>query len=59
VVNPLKRTRETVELYSGDLAELVNGRLRPASVQVVEDPSEDDGEESTGVDWRGNQFISD
>jgi len=26
----LPRTRETVELYSGDLAELVNGRLRPA-----------------------------
>jgi dihydrofolate reductase len=26
----LPRTRETVELYSGDLAQLVNGRLRPA-----------------------------
>src|SRR5215468_1993577 len=26
----LPRTRETVELYSGDLAELVNERLRPA-----------------------------
>ena len=25
----LPRTRDTVELYSGDLAELVNGRLRP------------------------------
>jgi dihydrofolate reductase len=25
----LPRTRETVELYAGDLAELVNGRLRP------------------------------
>ena len=26
----LPRIRDTVELYSGDLAELVNGRLRPA-----------------------------
>jgi dihydrofolate reductase len=26
----LPRTRSTVELYSGDLAQLVNGRLRPA-----------------------------
>ena len=26
----LPRTRETVEFYSGDLARLVNGRLRPA-----------------------------
>jgi dihydrofolate reductase len=26
----LPRARETVELYSGDLTELVNGRLRPA-----------------------------
>jgi dihydrofolate reductase len=26
----LPRNRDTVELYSGDLAELVNGRLRPA-----------------------------
>jgi dihydrofolate reductase len=25
----LPRTRDTVELYSGDLAQLVNGRLRP------------------------------
>jgi dihydrofolate reductase len=25
----LRRTRDTVELYSGDLAQLVNGRLRP------------------------------
>ena len=26
----LPRTRETIEFYSGDLAQLVNGRLRPA-----------------------------
>jgi dihydrofolate reductase len=26
----LRRTRDTVELYSGDLVRLVNGRLRPA-----------------------------
>ena len=26
----LPKTRETVEFYSGDLAQLVNGRLRPA-----------------------------
>ena len=26
----LPRTRDTVEFYSGDLAQLVNGRLRPA-----------------------------
>jgi dihydrofolate reductase len=26
----LPRTRDTVEFYSGDLAELVNGRLRPS-----------------------------
>ena len=26
----LRRTRNTVEFYSGDLAQLVNGRLRPA-----------------------------
>ena len=33
----LPRTRDTVELYSGDLAQLVNGRLRPAfgSIWVV------------------------
>lgn len=28
----LPRTRDTVEFYSGDLAQLVNGRLRPTSV---------------------------
>jgi dihydrofolate reductase len=26
----LRRTRETIEFYAGDLRELVNGRLRPA-----------------------------
>src|SRR5881397_2648165 len=33
----LPRTRESVEFYSGDLAELVNGQLRPAfrSIWVV------------------------
>ena len=33
----LPRTRDTVEFYSGDLAQLVNGRLRPAfrSIWVV------------------------
>ena len=33
----LPRTRETVEFYSGDLAELVNARLRPAfrSIWIV------------------------
>ena len=29
----LPRTRDTVELYSGDLAQFVNGRLRPAVPQ--------------------------
>ena len=38
---------------------VANGRLRPASVKVVEDPTEDDPRENSGVDWRGNQFISD
>lgn len=33
------------------------GEIRPASIEVVEDPSDDDEGESGGVDWRGNQFI--
>jgi len=35
---------------------IVDGERRPASVTVVEDPSSD--EESGGVDWRDNEFIS-
>jgi len=35
---------------------IVDGERRPASVTVVEEPSTD--EESGGVDWRDNEFIS-
>ena len=31
----LRRTRDTVEFYSGDLAQFVNGRLRPAFRNMV------------------------
>lgn len=35
-----------------------DGELRAASVKVVEDPvPEGEGEDSGGVDWKGNQFI--
>ena len=35
---------------------IVDGERRPASVTVAEEPSTD--EESDGVDWRDNEFIS-
>ncbi|MFB6106065.1 MAG: hypothetical protein ABEJ70_03735 [Halobacteriaceae archaeon] len=35
---------------------IVEGELRPATVEVVEDPS---ATLSNGVDWRNNQYISD
>lgn len=35
---------------------IVDGDRRPASVTVVEDPSE--AEDEDGVDWRSNEFIS-
>jgi len=35
---------------------IVDGERRPASVTVTEDPSSD--EDSDGVDWRDNEFIS-
>jgi hypothetical protein len=35
---------------------IVDGERRPASVTVVEDPSNDD--DDGGVDWRDNEFIS-
>ena len=36
---------------------IVDGEERPASINVVEDPRED--EEGDGVNWRDNEFISD
>jgi hypothetical protein len=36
---------------------IVDGEERPASINVVEDPRED--EEGDGVNWRDNDFISD
>ena len=35
---------------------IVDGERRPASVTVTEEPAE--GEDSDGVDWRSNEFIS-
>jgi len=35
---------------------IVDGERRPASVTVVEDPANDDGDD--GVNWRDNEFIS-
>ena len=36
---------------------IVDGEERPASINVVEDPRDD--EEGDGVNWRDNEFISD
>jgi hypothetical protein len=36
---------------------VVDGEALPASINVVEDPRDD--EEGNGVDWRDNEFISD
>jgi hypothetical protein len=35
---------------------IVDGEVRPATITVTEDPSEDQGK--NGVDWRDNEFIS-
>jgi hypothetical protein len=39
-----------------DAVRIVDGEERPASINVVEDPR--DEEEGNGVDWRDNEFIS-
>jgi len=39
-----------------DAVRIVDGEDRPASINVVEDPRED--EDAEGVNWRDNEFIS-
>jgi hypothetical protein len=39
-----------------DAIRIVDGEERPASINVVEDPRED--EDAEGVNWRDNEFIS-
>jgi len=39
-----------------DAVRIVDGEERPASINVVEDPRED--EDAEGVNWRDNEFIS-
>jgi len=52
-----KGTLTAITAVDGELdaIRIVDGEPRPASINVVEDPRED--EEGTGVDWRDNEFI--
>ena len=53
-----KGTLTTVTEQEGELAatRIVEGEERPVTVEVVENPDE---EQTDGVDWRDNKFISD
>ena len=53
-----KGTLTAITAIDGDLdaVRIVDGEDRPASINVVEDPRED--EEGGGFDWRDNEFIS-
>lgn len=43
-----------------DAWKVVDGEDRPATVEIVEDTTDSEGdEENRGVDWRGNPYISD
>jgi hypothetical protein len=52
-----KGTLTAITAVDGDLdaVRIVDGEEQPASINVVEDPRED--EEDGGVDWRDNEFI--
>ncbi|MFB6152028.1 MAG: hypothetical protein ABEJ40_09510 [Haloarculaceae archaeon] len=53
-----KGTLTAITSIDGDLdaVRIVDGEQRPASINVVEEPRED--EEGAGVNWRDNKFIS-
>ncbi|RXK48345.1 DUF7110 family protein [Halorientalis pallida] len=53
-----KGTLTAVVAVDGELhaTRIVDGEDRPASVNVVEEPKEDEG--ANGVNWRDNKFIS-
>jgi hypothetical protein len=53
-----KGTLTAVAAVDGELraTRIVDGEARPASVNVVEEPNED--QEGGGVNWRDNKFIS-
>ena len=53
-----KGTLTAVVAVDGELqaTRIVDGEDRPASVNVVEEPREEDG--ANGVNWRDNEFIS-
>jgi hypothetical protein len=53
-----KGTLTAVASVDGELVatRIVDGEERPASINVVEEPSED--QEGNGVNWRDNKFIS-
>jgi hypothetical protein len=53
-----KGTLTAITATDGDLdaVRIVDGERLPASINVVEDPREN--EEGDGVDWRDNEFIS-
>jgi hypothetical protein len=55
-----KGTLTAIVEEDDDLAatRIVEGEERPASVEVVENPSQSQAEKN-GVNWRDNQFISD
>jgi len=54
-----KGTLTAVAAVDGELraTRIVDGEPRPASINVVEEPGED--QEGGGVNWRDNKFISD
>ncbi|WP_136718172.1 DUF7110 family protein [Halorientalis salina] len=53
-----KGTLTAVAAVDGELraTRIVDGETRPASINVVEEPTDDDG--GGGVNWRDNKFIS-
>ncbi|MFB6142936.1 MAG: hypothetical protein ABEJ30_06290 [Halorientalis sp.] len=53
-----KGTLTAVTAVDGELqaTRIVDGEDRPASINVVEEPREDEG--ASGVNWRDNKFIS-
>jgi hypothetical protein len=54
-----KGTLTAITDQDGDLVgtRIVEGEPRPASVEVVENPSQD-GNGANGINWRDNKFIS-
>ena len=52
-------TAITAEDDSLEATKIIDGEPRPATIEVVEDTTNDSPDEESGVNWRGNPYISD